>query len=1095
MLTPRRPTARPGLRDERGQALPIVAIVLVALLLVLGVVVDGSNGFQNKQDVQNAADAIALAMAGSIAQDACTPVSGTDDCGGGKYAGLNHVNYSSPIGPSDQTTQIEACPSSNPCFVYPYVDSQGTSHPDEVEVDLTRTTSNFFGGLFGLATFTETAKAVGAVSSGPPPPYSFVALTGNCERHTMLIKSSGHLTVNNQIYVNSDAPPCPIPTDAFDVFGTGGTITAPDIFVAGGWEDHTGCSYPNCDTIFLHGQTPPGGAACPGKDNSDPGVATDPRCPHIHQQVIADPFAAVRPPPLGPPAWGGGSEAPVGITKVNRLANIATIVTASPHGLAAGDSVTIGGVGFGFDGTYTVKTVPSSTTFTYDNTLGSDGCGASPCPDLPVVTQKQMTSGVATLTTSAPHTLSTGDTVTVANLDNVFNVTNASVTGTTANTFSYRPSYAINVTKKQLQQGTATLTVNTTNGLAAGDTVSVSGLGSPFDGSWTVASVPSPTTFTYADPATTTLTISKKQITNTTKATLTTATNHVFPGDQITVATGDARFDGTYAATAGGQGGGGTTLSYTIPAVTASATGTAAAAGEVTMTTSAAPPFEQNDTVSVATGLLAYDGSVGVDTVSQATKSFTYTAPTFTNTGTWTKTGNAITVSFASAHGVHAGDSVTVSGAPGKAACSGTFPVSAATATGFTYTVPGTCNPGSSGNQHYSFQIASAGSASASGTVTLTSLPATSASGTVTAPAYVGSTNVTCTGCVRVTDVPPTTDSGTFSPAWTAVAGAMTKNDPGSPADPVQDQVPAGSSATLQPGTYYGGICIGLAAGTTCNDKNCAAALVTASYGNPQPTLAAAIDASQTQFNVTGQKISAGDVINVGSEDMLVTSVSPNGGGQTLTVSRGYLASTNVASAGGASTHSAGATILKVVSSVPSATATLAAGTYVMAGGGLYVCGSANLVAPNVLVYNTDDTVGGKELAPIGQIELFTLGNVTLGPQTSGPYSGLTIFQDHSHEVDTTSPDCNHKSNQSSSWDIALVAMGSSGANGPLGSISGTIYASQSQSGTPEDDFGDAVSGTANLAVLTDCIYIDGATSTFNFQSSGLFGIGATLSG
>ena len=48
------------------------------------------------------------------------------------------------------------------------------------------------------------------------------------------------------------------------------------------------------------------------------------------------------------------------------------------------------------------------------------------------------------------------------------------------------------------------------------------------------------------------------------------------------------------------------------------------------------------------------------------------------------------------------------------------------------------------------------------------------------------------------------------------------------------------------------------------------------------------------------------------------------------------------------------------------------------------------------------------------------------------------------------------------------------------------------------DEFGDAVSGTATLAVITDCILIDGATSTFNFDPNGgqLFGAAtATLSG
>ena len=52
----------------------------------------------------------------------------------------------------------------------------------------------------------------------------------------------------------------------------------------------------------------------------------------------------------------------------------------------------------------------------------------------------------------------------------------------------------------------------------------------------------------------------------------------------------------------------------------------------------------------------------------------------------------------------------------------------------------------------------------------------------------------------------------------------------------------------------------------------------------------------------------------------------------------------------------------------------------------------------------------------------------------------------------------------------------------------GTIYA-------PAQDalFADQISGTANLAVITGCIFIDGATSTFEFNPSELFGVSGGL--
>src|SRR5262249_49009172 len=63
---------------------------------------------------------------------------------------------------------------------------------------------------------------------------------------------------------------------------------------------------------------------------------------------------------------------------------------------------------------------------------------------------------------------------------------------------------------------------------------------------------------------------------------------------------------------------------------------------------------------------------------------------------------------------------------------------------------------------------------------------------------------------------------------------------------------------------------------------------------------------------------------------------------------------------------------------------TLAPGTYIMAGGGFFVCGGAALSAPNVLIYNTQDPSNTSGAGAIDQIMLNTTGSVSLGPQTSG---------------------------------------------------------------------------------------------------------------
>jgi hypothetical protein len=77
-------------------------------------------------------------------------------------------------------------------------------------------------------------------------------------------------------------------------------------------------------------------------------------------------------------------------------------------------------------------------------------------------------------------------------------------------------------------------------------------------------------------------------------------------------------------------------------------------------------------------------------------------------------------------------------------------------------------------------------------------------------------------------------------------------------------------------------------------------------------------------------------------------------------------------------------------------------------------------------------------------------------------------------------------------YDIAFQQIGAAANPTGLNGVSGTIYAPG-----PRADFLDEVSGTANLAVLTSCMLINGATSTFNYDASNnqLFGVGESLVG
>jgi len=298
----------------------------------------------------------------------------------------------------------------------------------------------------------------------------------------------------------------------------------------------------------------------------------------------------------------------------------------------------------------------------------------------------------------------------------------------------------------------------------------------------------------------------------------------------------------------------------------------------------------------------------------------------------------------------------------------------------------------------------------------------------------------------------------------------------GTAANPGQCEISSGT-ATLQPGTYYGGICIGGAPGADCTGSNCAATSSTsvASY-SPQRKLAAALNTTQTNVQVDGTTIATNDLIQIESEWMLVTA---GGGTNTLTVTRGYNGTV-------AAAHSNGKEA-KQVTPISDAQVTLAPGTYIMAGGGFWVCGNSTLSAPNVLIYNTNDPTFPTGAGAVNSTIVNTSNSVSLGPQTSGKYAGLVFFQDRTQVVDGGTT-CDSKNGNPTDYDFGFLSAASTGTDGALGSLSGTIYMPKTRA-----LFVVQTSGKANLAVMSSCIIIDGGNATFDFRDAGLFGVGLTL--
>jgi len=233
--------------------------------------------------------------------------------------------------------------------------------------------------------------------------------------------------------------------------------------------------------------------------------------PGSQKLIAASPTGAVR---GGPPIAIAAS--PTGAV---RAANVVTITTSVAHGLVVSDGVIVAGVvpvgATNFNGTFTVASVPTATTFTYAQTAAADTGGGGACN----VTR-------VTLTTTAPHNLVVGDAIRVQGVTSV---------GSSAIVTAVRAANVVTITTGAphgLSRGgsvlvsgvvpvgtpiaaspggavraanVVTITTTVAHGLTVGQTVLVSGVvpvgATVFNGTFAITAVPTATSFTYAQTA------------------------------------------------------------------------------------------------------------------------------------------------------------------------------------------------------------------------------------------------------------------------------------------------------------------------------------------------------------------------------------------------------------------------------------------------------------------------------------------------------------------------------------------------------------------------------------------------------------------
>lgn len=259
------------------------------------------------------------------------------------------------------------------------------------------------------------------------------------------------------------------------------------------------------------------------------------------------------------------------------------------------------------------------------------------------------------------------------------------------------------------------------------------------------------------------------------------------------------------------------------------------------------------------------------------------------------------------------------------------------------------------------------------------------------------------------------------------------------------------------------------------------------------------------------------------------------------------------------------------------ASVTMAPGTYIMAGGGFWVCGTSSINAPDVMIYNTQASAGNTSAnGRLARVVVNTKGTVSLGPQNAGMYKGMTVFQNPDLSLKSTGGVTDDKcgSSKADEADIAFRSLGPDGGTvttyGPyedsgaklkgkmvvgatqfkadkkdliatgdhikieneefivtnvtggdtvfvtpaatvehadkkkiqiapkivtttpgvwFQTVSGTIYAPAQRALFATEE----IRGTSNLAVITGCIRIQGGDNTFDFQTAGLFGLAPAL--
>ena len=224
------------------------------------------------------------------------------------------------------------------------------------------------------------------------------------------------------------------------------------------------------------------------------------------------------------------------------LEDIVTLTTTTAHGFLRGDTVEISGLAEPeLNGDFFVTDVPTSTTFKYSLFPLNRAVTKS-------VVAKKLVSNVATVYTKEPHGFVPGNTVFLKDIDSVFsgNYTIIATPTTTTFTFSKDRSTARSVVGAILVSNTATLTTTEAHGYVEGEDVTIANLDQNYNGTYSITSVPSTTTFSYTKTRTDARGIVSRSMANDV-ATITMSATHGFIQNEVVEVSGMERTESQIA--------------------------------------------------------------------------------------------------------------------------------------------------------------------------------------------------------------------------------------------------------------------------------------------------------------------------------------------------------------------------------------------------------------------------------------------------------------------------------------------------------------------------------------------------------------------